>query len=123
MGSGGSREAAYTLKADVPAGTYHCEIDAIIIRPVDVTFELIWRHSAQDTLLGTWSEHFEPNAGANFDAQAYEKNVDAPAIELTGGDQLVFRYTGMNATSAEAYIPNGDGATAKGRIPSFTLPK
>jgi len=123
VGSGGSREAAYTLKADVPAGTYHCIIDAIIIRPVDVTFELVWRHAGTDTVLGTWTEHFDPLPGASFDAQPYEKDVDAAAIDVTEGDELVFRYTGMNSVSAEAFIPNGDGASANGRIPNFTIPK
>jgi hypothetical protein len=124
VGTGGSREAAYALKADVPAGTYHCIIDSIIIRPVDVTFELLWRHAdGHDSTLGIWNEHFDPNEGANFDAQPYEKDVEAPAIDFADGDQLVFRYTGMNASVSEAYIPNGDGAGAHGRIPSFTLPK
>ena len=50
MGAGGSQEAEWTLKASVPAGTYHFVLDSIIIRPVDVTFELLVRHtSAADT--------------------------------------------------------------------------
>jgi hypothetical protein len=123
VGTGGSREAAYKLKADVPAGTYHCIIDAIIIRSVDVTFELIHRSGGTDTALATWSDHFEPLGGASFDAQAYEKDVDSAAIDFAKGDELVFRYTGTNSISAEAFIPNGDGASTNGRIPSFTLPK
>ena len=123
MGAGGSLEAPYKLKASVPAGTYHCIIDSIIIRPVDVTYDLIWRRGGTDMVLATWSEHWEPLPGANFDAQAYEKDVDAQAIDFEPGDQLVFRYSGMNTTSSEAYIPNGDGTSANGRIPNFTLPK
>jgi hypothetical protein len=124
VGAGGSLEAAYSLKASVPAGTYHCVIDSIIIRPVDVTFDLIWRRKAgEDVTLGSWTEHFEPLPGANFDAQAYEKDVDAPAIDFVDGDQFVFRYTGANTISSEAYIPNGDGSSANGRIPNFTFPK
>ena len=122
MGAGGSLEAAYELKASVPAGTYHCIIDSIIIRPVDVTYDLIWRRDTTDMVLATWNEHFEPLPGANFDAQAYEKDVDALAIDFAPGDKLVFRYSGSNTTSGEAYIPNGDGSLANGRIPSFTLP-
>lgn len=87
-----------------------------------MTFDLIWRRGATDTVLGTWSEHFEPLPGGVFDAQAYERDVPAPAIDFQPGDQLVWRYTGM-ATSEMAYIPNGDGAITDGRIPNITLPR
>lgn len=123
MGAGGSLEAAYELMADVPAGTYHCIIDAIIISPVDVQFDLIWRRGTTDTVLGTWSERFEPNPGVNFDAQPYEKNVEAPAIDFADGDLFVFRYSASNTNAQNAWIPNGDGTSANGRIPNFTLPK
>lgn len=123
MGSGGSQEAEYALKASVPAGAYHVIYDGIVIRPVDVTFDLIWRRGANDTLLGTWTEHFEPLPGGAFDAQAYERDVDAPAITFEKGDQFIFRYSGMNSTLTMAYIPNGDGAITDGRIPNITLPK
>jgi hypothetical protein len=123
VGAGGSLEAAYKLKASVPAGAYHCIIDAIIIRPVDVTFDLIWRRDATDMVLATWSEHFDPPPGANFDAQAYEIDVDAMAIDFEPGDQFVFRYSATNTTASESFIPNGDGTLSNGRIPNFTLPK
>jgi FtsP/CotA-like multicopper oxidase with cupredoxin domain len=122
VGPGGSQEAEYALKADVPAGTYTVVCDAVIIRAVDVTFDLVWRRGAIDTTLATWTQHFEPLAGGAFDAQAYEVAQDAPAIDWQDGDQLVFRFTGANTTSAQAFIPNGDGALANGRIPNITLP-
>lgn len=123
MGAGGSQEAHYDLKASVPAGTYHCIIDSIIIRPVDVTFELIWRRGDTDMVLASWQEHFEPLPGPSFDAQPYERDVDAPAIDFMPGDQFIFRYSAENTSEAEAYIPNGDGTLANGRIPNFTFPK
>jgi hypothetical protein len=124
VGAGRSQEAEYNLKASVPAGTYHCIIDSIIIRPVDVTFDLIWRRpGANDVILASWMEHFEPLPGASFKAQPYEKSVDAPAIDYQPGDQLVWRYSAENTIMAEAYIPNGDGTLSDGRIPNFTLPK
>lgn len=122
MGPGGSQEAEYTLKADVPAGTYTVVCDAVVIRAVDVTFDLVWRRGATDTTLATWTQHFEPLPGGAFDAQAYEVEQDAPAIDWQSGDQLVFRYSGANTTSAQAFIPNGDGSLANGRIPNITLP-
>ena len=67
-------------------------------------------------------QHFEPLPGAAFDAQPYEVDMMGPAIDFVAGDRLVFRYTGANTTSAEAWIPNGDGALAHGRIPNITLP-
>ena len=123
MGSGGSQEAEYALKASVPAGTYHVIYDGIIIRPVDVQFDLVWRRGGTDTVLGTWQEHFEPLPGGAFDAQPYERDVQAPAIEFEDGDQFIFRYSGLGSTAMQAYIPNGDGAITDGRIPNITLPK
>jgi hypothetical protein len=122
VGAGGSQEAEFDLVASVPAGTYHFVLDSIIIRSVDVTFDLVWRRGATDMPLATWQKHFEP-LPASFDAQAYEVDMTAPAIELQAGDQLVFRYSGANTTSSEAYIPNGDGSLSHGRIPNITLPK
>jgi hypothetical protein len=123
VGSGGSQEATYTLKGPVKAGTYHLVIDAIIIKPVDVTFDLIWRHGLTDTSLATWQQHFDPLPGGNYDAQPFEYDEPCAAIDTKSGDQLVFRYTGANTTSSEAYIPNGDGPHANGRIPYIQLPK
>lgn len=122
MGAGGSLEAAYDLKASVPAGAYHCIIDSIVITPVDVTFDLIWRRGSTDMVLATWTEHFEPVSGS-FDAQAYELDVQAPAISFMEGDQFVFRYTANAESALNAWVPNGDGTSANGRIPNFTLPK
>jgi hypothetical protein len=124
VGSGGSQEAPYTLQASIPAGTYHCVLDAVIIRPVDMTFDLIWRHGGTDTSLATWTAHYDPRGAGNFDAQPFEYDETTPtAIDWTAGDQLVFRYTGANTDSNQAYIPNGDGEMSHGRIPNFTLPK
>jgi hypothetical protein len=123
VGAGGSLEAAYNLKASVPAGMYHFVLDSIIITPVDVTFDLIWRRGTSDTLLSSWMVHWDPTPGS-FDAQAYEIDQPAQAIDFADGDKLVFRYSaGPGGTTAEAYIPNGDGALANGRIPNITLPR
>ena len=122
MGPGGSQEASFTLKAAVPAGTYHFVLDAIIVKPVDVTFDLVWRSGATDMPLTTWTTHYDPLPGGNFDAQPFEYDQDCPPITWHKGDQLVFRYTGANTTSQEAYIPNGDGSHANGRIPYIVLP-
>jgi hypothetical protein len=123
VGPGGSQEAPYSLNGSVSAGTYHVICDAIIIRSVDVTFDLIWRRGSTDTTLATWSQHFDPLPGGVYTAQAYEIDQTTDAIDFKSGDQLVFRYSGANTTSQQAFIPNGDGATAHGRIPNITLPQ
>jgi hypothetical protein len=123
VGSGGSQDAEFKLKADVPAGAYHIVLDHIIIVPVDVEFALIHRRGATDVMLATWQMHFEPIGGGVYRAQAYELDVDAPAIEFESGDELVFRYTGKGSTAMMAFIPNGDGFITGGRIPNITLPK
>ena len=122
MGAGGSQEAAFDLRANVSAGTYHFVLDAIILGSVDVTFDWIWRHGATDTVLATWTEHYDPLPGGSYDAQPFEYDKACDAVGFHAGDQLVWRYSGMNTTTAEAYIPNGDGASTGGRIPSITLP-
>jgi hypothetical protein len=123
VGPGGSQEAEYTLKESVPAGVYRVICDAIIIRPVDVTFDLVWRSRAGDTTLATWMQHFDPLPGGVYDAQAYALDVDAPAIDRLGDDQFIFRYSGANSTAMQAFIPNGDGALTGGRIPNITFPQ
>jgi FtsP/CotA-like multicopper oxidase with cupredoxin domain len=122
VGPGGSQEALYPLRAGVHAGAYHVACDAIIIGPVDVTFTLIWRRDQADTTLAQWTRHWDPLPGGVYDAQAYDIDEAAPAIDWQAGDQLVFRYAAANTTTADAFIPNGDGARTNGRIPSIVLP-
>jgi len=123
VGPGRSQDAPYDLKATVPSGTYHVICDAIVIRAIDVTFSLLARRGAEDTVLSTWDQHFEPLPGGVYSAQPYELDREAPAIDFLEGDQLVFRYAGANSTSEQAFIPNGDGDVTGGRIPSITLPR
>ena len=94
----------------------------MIIKPVDVTFDLIWRRGTTDTPLATWQQHFDPLPAATSTRSRTSTTRTAPAIDFQPGDQLVFRYTGANTTSHEAYIPNGDGDRSNGRIPNITLP-
>ena len=122
MGPGGSQEAEYTLQAGIPAGTYHFVLDCVITASVDVQFDLVHRRGTDDTTLATWTAHYNPIGPGQYDAQPFEYHQYAPSVDFKSGDQLVFRYTGSNTTSNEAYIPNGDGAITHGRIPNFTLP-
>ena len=97
-------------------------LDCIVVAAVDVKFELAVRNGGNYLVLATWSKHFEP-LSTGYDAQAYEVDKDALAIDASAGDELVFRYTASNTKSAEAWIPNGDGKLAGGRIPSIALPR
>jgi hypothetical protein len=124
VGPGGSlKDAAFSLRAAVPAGTYHVECDSVITASIDVTFSLIWRRGTTDMMLAQWMKHWDLLIGS-FNAQPYEVDVAAPAIDYQPGDQLVFRYAGNGPpdVQAEAFIPNGDGRNSNGRIPAITLP-
>jgi hypothetical protein len=123
VGAGGSQEASYDLQAGIPAGAYHLVLDGIVLQSVDVEFDLLWRRDGSETMLATVQQHLDPPTDGGFDAQAFEVDVEAPAIDFRTGDQLVLRYTGTNATSADAYIPNGDAAKKAGRDPNITLPQ
>jgi hypothetical protein len=100
-------------------------LDAVIPLPVDTTFDWIWRHGdgSPDTILAEWTEHYDPRGGGNFDAQPFEYDEAGVAVKAATGDQLVFKYTGSQASAMDSYIPNGDGSFSKGRIPHITLPK
>lgn len=121
---GTQQDAAFALRASVPAGTYHVICDAVVTAPVDVNFALIWRSAGVDTTLAAWSKHWERGPSVN-DAQSYEVDMAAAAIDFHPGDRLVFRYAGAGTTgiTTEPFIPNGDGPHANGRIPSITLPR
>jgi len=123
VGPGGSLEAAYDLRADIPAGRWHVICDAVVIRAIPVTFDLVWRRGDTDTTLATWTHAFEPLPDGVFAAQPYELDVEATGVAHEAGDQLVFRYSGGASTATTAWIPNGDGATTGGRIPNLTLPR
>ncbi len=123
MGTGSPQEAEFTLLADVPAGEWLLVADGIITRPVDVTFELIWRRrDAGDVAIATFQHHFDP-LPSGFSAQPFEARMAGPALTDAAGDQLIFRYSGANTDTPMAYIPNGDGFRAMGRIPYVDLPE
>jgi hypothetical protein len=122
VGPGGSREATYALKASLPAGTYHLVLDGFVLGSVDVTFELIRRRGTTDTSLVTWMAHYDAGADVSR-AQAFDYDEPAAAIDFAPGDLFVFRYSAANTTTPNAYVPNGDGPLAGGRLPSIALPK
>ncbi|MBA2539097.1 MAG: hypothetical protein H0V17_05630 [Deltaproteobacteria bacterium] len=106
----------------MPAGSYHVIYDAIITAAVDVTFELIHRRGSEDTTLATWSQHFEPRA-AGFEAQEFEIDQPAPAIDFASGDLFIYRYSGASSTLEMAYIPVGFPESEGGRQTNITLPR
>lgn len=122
MGTGSPQEAEYPLVADLPAGTWKFVGDGIITRPVDVTFEIFVRAAAGgETTIATFDRHFDP-LPSGFAAQPFDASVDFGAIAVEPGDQLILRYRGANTDTPMAYIPNGDGDRASGRIPFIDLP-
>jgi hypothetical protein len=122
VGAGSSLEAAYALVEPIDAGTWRLVADGVVLDAVDVRFEILWRADAGDTRIAAWDHHFDPLPEQQFRAQAFDESADAPAVAAAAGDQLVFRYTGSGSTLSMAYIPNGDGESAGGRIPFIDLP-
>lgn len=124
MGAGRSLEAAYSLREPIPAGQWRLVADGIIITPVDVVFEIIYRpDGGDDVVLASFEQHFEPLDGGAYRSQPYEETAEVEAVPAQAGDQLVFRYTGTGTDVAMAYIPNGDGELLGGRIPFIELPR
>lgn len=122
MGTGSPQEAEFSLVADLPAGDWIFVGDGIITRPVDVTFDLLVRAAGgAETLIATFQHHFDP-LPSGFNAQPFDARMAGPAIAVEPGDQLILRYAGANTDVPMAYIPNGDGFRASGRIPFIDLP-
>ena len=97
-------------------------LDCIVIAAVDMQFDLLHRRGTDNTVIATWSQHFNP-LPTGFDAQAYEIDQAGAKVTVQTGDQLVFRFTAMNTIMSDAWIPNGDGRLSQGRIPNITLSK
>ncbi len=95
----------------------------MILQAVDVTFEVFVRRGGSELPVVRWEQHFDPMPSGNFDAVPYEVTARGTGVPFRSGDQLIFRYTGQSATSANAYVPNGDGVRQNGRIPNLTLPR
>lgn len=98
--------------------------DGIIVASVDVHFEIVLREAGGgDTVLAGFDHHFDPNGGGNFDAVPFEATADIAANDSDVGDQVVLRIVTTGTEEPTAYIPNGDGANANGRIPFIALPR
>lgn len=123
MGAGSSLEAAFSLRGPIAAGTWRLVGDGIILEPVDVTFEIIWRHGGADDVLATFEHHFDPLPNSAYVAQAFEDTAEVDAVDASSGDLLVLRYSGQSASLQMAYIPDGEGDHAGGRIPFIELPR
>jgi hypothetical protein len=123
VGAGRSLEAAYRLSDAIPAGTWRLVADGIIIEPVDVRFEILWRRASGDVELAAFTHHFDPLPNGQYTAQAYEQTAEVDEVPAADGDQLVFRYSGQSQELPMAYVPNGDGDRVGGRIPYIEIPQ
>jgi hypothetical protein len=128
VGVGDSLEAALQLAGPIRSGTWHLIGDGIVLQAADLQYEVIWRHDGIDTPVVQWTHHFElPPAPVRFDAVPFEADAQGSAVPAAPGDKLVLRWTAMGgdagAGGATAFIPNGDGAHAHGRIPSLKIPR
>jgi hypothetical protein len=122
MGVGDSQiEAAFTLRGPLAAGSWHLVGDGAVLASVDIQYDVIWRRGGSDTTLATFTHHFDPHP-SGFDAVPFEGTTNGPAAAAQAGDKLVLRFTASETTEAVAFIPNGDGANANGRIPFVDPP-
>jgi hypothetical protein len=101
----------------------------VIIAACDVRFDLLRRPAGGggDVTIATFTHHFDPkppqpDGHPDFSAVAYEDTASAAAVDARAGDLLVWRFSVSGTTAPTAYIPNGDGANAQGRIPFIDLP-
>ena len=77
----------------------------MIIKPVDVTFDLIWRRGIDRHVARDVDEHFDPLAGGDYDAQPFEFDETAPRSTSGRRPARVPLRRGSNTTTAESYIP------------------
>ncbi len=93
--------------------------------PVDVEFELLWRHAGGgDVPIATWNQHFDPLGNGNFDGQPCELTAESDvAVDFNEGDELVFRYTGTGTDTPMAYIPVGSPIVEAGRFTQIFVPQ
>ena len=90
-------------------------------------FEVLLRASTVDTSIATFAHHFDPptDPTKRFDAVAFDGDTSGVAVPAATGDFLVLRFsvTSVHAPGTKQYVPNGDGPTHEGRIPSLRLPE
>lgn len=123
MGAGSSQEAEFTLLAGIPAGTWTLVADCIVVQAVDMRFEIFQRKAAGgDVPIVQWEQHFDPGAQLS-QAQAYQVTGAGPRVDVSSGDQLIFRYTALSSAGPIAWYPDGEGAALGGRIPYIDLPQ
>lgn len=120
IGVGDSNEAAFTLVAPIPAGTWHLVGDGEdITATVAVRFDIIWRvHGGGETVIATTMHTFGPPIVKN-NASPFATDLTGTAAPAAPGDELVLRFT---TVSGDTYTPNGDGAQVHGTVPNLTLP-
>jgi hypothetical protein len=123
VGVGDPLEATYPLVGPIHGGNWHLVGDGVILSPVDMQFDVLWRTSTGDQPIVRFSHHFDPPTGAQaYDAVPLDADATGAAFAATSGDLLVLRMTAVQASPGPAYIPNADGPHTSGRIPSLTLP-
>jgi hypothetical protein len=126
VGVGDSLDAPFTLLGPISAGTWHLIGDGMVLQPVDIRYDVVWRPAADggvETTLATVTHHFDPPPPpTQFNAVQLETDVPGTAAAAHAGDLLIWRFSGMGSGSGLAFIPNGDGGHAGGRIPSLRLP-
>lgn len=126
-------EAAFSLRAPIPAGTWGLVGDGIVlgsgVTNVTMLFEGRWRRAGaaddrNDVVLWSVQNTFvrDPDPQRAFRAVPFTTQVQGQAAEAAPGDRLVLRFTALRGDSGATFVPNGDGRTTYGSIPRIDLP-
>jgi hypothetical protein len=125
VGVGYPLEAVAKLAGPIRAGRWQLVGDGLVIEAADITYEVIWRGAGGDQPIVSFQHHFDPPPAGpgRYQAVPFEGAAEAAAVMAKSGEELVLKFSAMSASTAPSpFIPNGDGANAKGRIPSLRLP-
>lgn len=129
MGVGDSLDATFVLRGPLDAGTLRLIGDGLItgdgVTQIDVKWELYLRGPDDTTapvLLATFEHTYLRNPDARFDAVLYEESKSIVGGGKAG-DRLTLRFTPTVGGPNAFFLPNGDGASTKGRIPHLDLPR
>jgi hypothetical protein len=119
-------EARYTLKAEIPAGTWQLVGDGQIYWPCDIRFDLGWRDAGggAEHAIGSLQHHFDPPplGPMRFYAVPFAAEFSGEHAAAAAGDELVLHIVVESADGEPAYLPNGTGDATGGQIPNLLLP-
>jgi hypothetical protein len=116
VGAGRPLEVGFTLPGAIDGGSYHLVGDGMVTGAPEVSFDVIWRHTAIDSPVVGFVHPF-PATGQ------YEESQAAMPIAAAAGDLLVLRLSVKSADPNAVYMPYGEDARmAAARLLTLDIP-